>query len=267
MRSMARALLVFVAWPRSHPRVRVRRARRAFDATIRRERIARLHAADRGSSGWMAISAVMVCASRATTVRVSSARARGAKNARARHEDQVRARVSGPLSRSRAQSECYIERMCPACESDRSTKASTRCTRDVAGVAFSATLPAWRCTDCDRVLVDDHVSRAFDRAIAVDIAQRGPTNGETFRFLRARLTLSRAELAAILEVEPSVLRRWEEDASNVERLAWLVVAGLVLESIDASASTSVRIPGASSTTRTEAEIRLPWDRDHARAAG
>lgn len=142
---------------------------------------------------------------------------------------------------------------------------STRRTRTVAGVAFSATLPAWRCSDCDHVVVDEHVSRAFERGIAVDVAQRGPTNGETFRFLRARLALSSAELAAILEVEPVVLRRWEDDATNVERVAWLVVAGLVLESIDANASSSVRIPGASCTSRTSAEIRLPWDRDIARA--
>lgn len=144
---------------------------------------------------------------------------------------------------------------------------STPGTRDVAGVRFFATLPAWRCSDCGHVVVDDHVSRAFERGIALEIAQRGPTNGETFRFLRARLTLSSDELAMILEVDASVLRRWETDASNVERLAWLVVAGLALESIDASASTSVRIPGASSSPRTEAEIRLPWDRESTRAAG
>lgn len=144
---------------------------------------------------------------------------------------------------------------------------STRRKRSVAGVAFSASLPAWRCLDCDHVHVDEHVSRAFDRGIAIDIAQRGPTNGETFRFLRERLSLGSTELAAILEVEPTALRRWEDDASNVERVAWLVVAGLVLESIDASISTSVRIPGASATTRTEAEIRLPWDREHAREIG
>jgi hypothetical protein len=143
----------------------------------------------------------------------------------------------------------------------------TRSTRDVAGVAFSAMLPAWRCSDCGHVVVDDHVSRAFDRGIAVDVAQRGPTNGETFRFLRARLSHTSEELATILEVDAAALRRWETDAPNVERLAWLVVAGLVLESIDASVSTSVRIPGASSTTRTTAEIRLPWDRESARAAG
>jgi hypothetical protein len=144
---------------------------------------------------------------------------------------------------------------------------SMRCTRSVAGVAFSASLPAWRCLCCGHVVIDDHVSRAFDRGIAIDIAQRGPTNGETFRFLRARLALSSAELAAILESDPAVLRRWETDASSVERVAWLVVAGLVLESIDASVSTSVRIPGASASTRTEAEIRLPWDRGSDRAAG
>lgn len=144
---------------------------------------------------------------------------------------------------------------------------SMRSTRRVAGVTFSATLPAWRCSECERVLVDEHVSRAFDRGIAIDIAQRGPTNGETFRFMRARLTLPSAELAAILEIDPATLRRWEEDAPHVERVAWLVVAGLVLESIDASVSTSVRIPGASAATRTEAEIRLPWDRERTRAAG
>ena len=175
--------------------------------------------------------------------------------------------MSGPLSRPREDYECYMEMMCPACESDRARMTSMRRTQSVAGVAFSATLPAWRCLDCGHVVVDDHVARAFDRGIAVDIAQRGPTSGETFRFLRARLSLSSHELAAILEVDTSLLRRWEDDATNVERVAWLVVAGLVLESIDASASTSVRIPGASSTTRTEAEIRLPWDRENARAAG
>lgn len=175
--------------------------------------------------------------------------------------------TSGPLPRSDREFRCYIEEMCPACDSDRSTMTSMRRTRNVAGVAFSATLPAWRCADCRRVTVDDHVSRAFERGIAVDIAQRGPTSGETFRFLRARLALPSSELASILEVDVPVLRQWEVDATNVDRVAWLVVAGLVLESIDASASSSVRIPGAGSSTRTKAEIRLPWDRERERAAG
>jgi DNA-binding transcriptional regulator YiaG len=198
----------------------------------------------------------MVCASQVITARVSG----------------VRAASEGSCERSlvafaRTNRVLDPNQMCPACKSDRATMTSTRGTRDVAGVAFSAMLPAWLCTDCRHVVVDEHVSRAFDRGIAVDVAQRGPTNGETFRFLRARLALSSEELAAILEVDPTVLRRWENGAPNVERLAWLVVAGLVLESIDASVSTSVRIPGASATTRTEAEIRLPWDRERNRAAG
>lgn len=160
---------------------------------------------------------------------------------------------------------CYIEEMCP-CGSDRSSTISTRHSRVVAETTFNATLPAWRCNACGRVTVDEYVFAAFDRAVAVDIAQRGPTNGETFRFLRARLTLASAELASILEVEPSALRRWEDDANNVERIAWLVVAGLVLESIDANASTSMRIPGACTTVRAAVEIALPWER-RASAAG
>lgn len=175
--------------------------------------------------------------------------------------------AGGPLSRSQSIAGCYIEMMCPACQSERSTMMSTRRTRTVAGVAFFASLPAWRCSDCGHVDVDAHVVNAFERGIAVDIAQRGPTSGETFRYLRARLALSSAELASILEVEPSVLRRWEDDSPNVERIAWLVVAGLVLESVDASVSTSVRIPGAFATMRTEAEIRLPWDRESTSATG
>ena len=142
-----------------------------------------------------------------------------------------------------------------------------RRTQIIAGIAFSASLPAWRCCECANVVIDDHVWRAFDRGIAIDIAQRGPTSGETFRFLRARLALSSVELASILEVDPAILARWEVDSTNVERVAWLVVAGLVLESIDATASSSVRIPGASASARTEAEIRLPWDRDGGRKAG
>lgn len=157
--------------------------------------------------------------------------------------------------------------MCPACDSERSTMTSARRTRLVAGVTFSASLPAWRCLDCGHELVDEHVTRAFERGIAIDIAQRGPTDAETFRFLRARLSQPTGELASILEVDPAVLRHWEEDSPNVDRVAWLVVAGLVLESIDAAVSTSVRIPGASQAARTEAEIRLPWDRESARIAG
>lgn len=137
---------------------------------------------------------------------------------------------------------------------------TTRHARAVAGITFTASLPAWRCTDCGDVTVDDHVVAAFVRAIAIDIAQRGPTNGVTFRFLRARLLLSSGELASVLEIPPSALRRWEEGGDTVERIAWLVVAGLVLESVDAGASTSMRIPGASSSSRSDVEIRLPWDR-------
>lgn len=149
--------------------------------------------------------------------------------------------------------------MCPRCASHRSSSLTKRHSRVIAGVTFTATLPAWRCLDCGHVCIDRHVFASFDRAVAVDIAQRGPTNGETFRFLRERLAHSSAELASILEVDAFVLRVWEDDATNVERVAWLVVAGLVLESIDASKSSSVRIPGASASVRTSVEIRMPWD--------
>lgn len=152
-----------------------------------------------------------------------------------------------------------MEAMCPRCASHRSSSLTKRHSRVIAGVTFTATLPAWRCLDCGHVCIDRHVFASFDRAVAVDIAQRGPTTGETFRFLRERLTHSSEELASILEVDPFVLRVWEDEATKVERVAWLVVAGLVLESLDAGASTSVKVPGSSASIRTAVEIRLPWD--------
>jgi len=88
------------------------------------------------------------------------------------------------------------------------------------------------CVSCEDVIVPVPLLLAFERAIAVDLAQRGPATGQTFRFLRKSVPLSPAEVARMLDASLDTVSRWEAGRRAIDLPSWLVVATIALEAFD-----------------------------------
>lgn len=104
--------------------------------------------------------------------------------------------------------------------------------RTIEGCAFVAEVEVDGCTSCDDVIVPVPLLLAFEKAIAIDLARRGPATGETFRFIRKAVPLSPAEVARMLGASIDTVSRWESGRRAIDLPSWLVVATIALETFD-----------------------------------
>lgn len=130
---------------------------------------------------------------------------------------------------------------CPTCGSAELRDAEVELDRDVCGRRFKAKGPALRCERCGEEVVEFGVLGMFDLAIAADLARRGPTSAEAFRFMRKAIALPGKELADLLAVTPETVSRWENDKLPVERRALALLASIVLERAEGRTSTLDRL--------------------------
>jgi transcriptional regulator with XRE-family HTH domain len=100
---------------------------------------------------------------------------------------------------------------------------------------------------------------AFERAIAGELARRGPVSDETFRWIRKAAGLERGELAQILGVTPETIAGWEGERRPIDRAAWLLVASMVLDSIEGPRPVRARLkaPQRKVASPPELAIGLP----------
>src|SRR5579862_5812766 len=133
---------------------------------------------------------------------------------------------------------------CPKCSRPDMRDATDQLTRKVGGYTYSAEVDALRCRGCGDSTVDAHELMAFELAIAVELARHGPISGETFRFMRKAIPIPAVDLAKLLGSTPETLSRWENETRDVDRAAWFVVGGLVLDAVDGSAATRGRLSAA-----------------------
>jgi putative zinc finger/helix-turn-helix YgiT family protein len=118
---------------------------------------------------------------------------------------------------------------CTECESDQLVQGTAPDTLTVGGQTFTADLPVVRCEACGAVFFDGPAVGEFERAVARELAQRGPATGETFRFMRKALGMRAADLAEMLDVTPETLSRWETGKLPMGRTSWLTLSSLVLD--------------------------------------
>jgi putative zinc finger/helix-turn-helix YgiT family protein len=112
---------------------------------------------------------------------------------------------------------------------------------EVAGCRFKAMMPATRCAECGETVVSGADLEAFELAVAADLAQRGPTSGEAFRFMRKALGLKAVEVAGLLDVTQETVSRWENDKFKPERRALALLGSMVLDRQDGRATTMDRL--------------------------
>lgn len=118
---------------------------------------------------------------------------------------------------------------CPNCKKDRLSVTTSEATRTVDGVLYTARVAADKCAACRSVYFHGPGLEAFERAIAMRIAQQGPMGPEGLVFMREQLGMMGRELAAVLDVSAMHLSRWENGKRSLDRAAWLLVGQMVLD--------------------------------------
>lgn len=97
----------------------------------------------------------------------------------------------------------------------------------VDGHVFAAQLQAQRCTQCGETFVTADAMGLFELAVAAHLAAAGASSHEAFRFMRKALGLKGTELAALLDVTPETMSRWEGGKVPVPRSPAALLAAMV----------------------------------------
>jgi|HigsolmetaAR202D_1030399.scaffolds.fasta_scaffold13956_1 putative zinc finger/helix-turn-helix YgiT family protein len=95
----------------------------------------------------------------------------------------------------------------------------------------SVEVPAQVCRGCDESFVEGSDIERAELTVAAAIIASGQRNGPRFRFLRKAIGTSAKDLAAMFDVAPETISRWERGEREVDGLAWVALAGLVRERI------------------------------------
>ena len=106
-------------------------------------------------------------------------------------------------------------------------------TQHVAGLVFTAELPVRMSREGPVFHARD--LRRFELAVARRLAELGVATGEACRFMRKSMGLTSAQVAALLDVAPEVVRGWESGDAAVPRAAFVLLGTMAddeLQGID-----------------------------------
>ena len=87
----------------------------------------------------------------------------------------------------------------------------------LSGVTFDAV--GEECSSCGETLFDDIEVRRQEKLIAAALVARGIRTGKDFKFVRKIAGFTAVEVAAMLDVRPETVSRWESGELDVPRLA------------------------------------------------
>jgi DNA-binding transcriptional regulator YiaG len=144
---------------------------------------------------------------------------------------------------------------CPKCKATDFRPALYTYAREVDGRTFKAEVAARRCAKCDEMLIAGPALLAADRALTSVLAS-GSVGPEGFRWLRRAAGLASLELAALLDVTPGTVSRWENGKKPLERRAVALVAALALEAAGQHASTRDLLGRLASGRKPARRVRL-----------
>ena len=103
--------------------------------------------------------------------------------------------------------------------------------REIDGRTYLGEVPATRCDKCGEELISGPGLLLFDAALTAQLARSGSIGPRGFRWLRGRAALEAKHLAALLDVSPGTVSRWEHGKKPLERRAVALVASLALEAL------------------------------------
>lgn len=115
--------------------------------------------------------------------------------------------------------------------------------RTISGTTFTAEATVDACAGCGELHVPAALVIAFERAVAVELARRGPISSETFRWIRKAAALERLELSQLLGVPMETIGSWEEERRAVDPAAWSLVAAIALDAHEGPRPLRSRVHG------------------------
>ncbi len=142
-----------------------------------------------------------------------------------------------------------VKRKCSRC-GDPGLKLKKRpAIRTVAGHSFKASVPAQVCDSCGAVYFNGPALGDFDLAVANKLARAGVSDGEAIKFMRKAVGLPAVTLAELLDTSPETVSRWERGVSHIDRAAFAILAGIVMEKADHRSDTLERLRALRHPTR------------------
>ncbi|MCL2726209.1 MAG: type II toxin-antitoxin system MqsA family antitoxin [Polyangiaceae bacterium] len=108
-------------------------------------------------------------------------------------------------------------------------------------------IDAIACTQCGEVYFPADAMDRLELDVAKALVRTGNVDGAAFRFVRHVVGMQAKDLASLLGVAAETVSRWEQGQRDVDRLAWLALAGLLHDMVS----------GADETRRTLEAIQHP----------
>ncbi len=134
-----------------------------------------------------------------------------------------------------------MKRKCSRCGNTGLRMEKRPATRTVAGHSFKASIPALVCHACGAVYFNGPALGDFDLAVANKLARAGVSEGEAIKFMRKSVGLPAVTLAELLDTSPETVSRWERGVSKIDRAAFAILAGIVMEKADHRSDTLERL--------------------------
>ncbi|TMB19585.1 MAG: helix-turn-helix domain-containing protein [Deltaproteobacteria bacterium] len=134
-----------------------------------------------------------------------------------------------------------VKRKCSRCGNTGLDEKKRPATRTVAGHSFKASVPALVCDSCGAIYFNGPALENFDLAVANKLARAGVSDGEAVKFIRKAVGLPAVTLAELLDTSPETVSRWERGVSRIDRAAFAILAGIVMEKADDRSDTLERL--------------------------
>src|ERR1700682_2439002 len=134
-----------------------------------------------------------------------------------------------------------MKRKCSRCGNAGLHEKKRPATRTIAGHSFKASIPALVCDSCGAVYFNGPALGNFDLAVANKLARAGVSDGEAIRFMRKTAGLPAVTLAELLDTSPETVSRWERGVSRIDRAAFAILAGIVIEKAEDRSDTLERL--------------------------
>src|SRR5215813_13672241 len=101
-----------------------------------------------------------------------------------------------------------MKKRCTRCRSTDLREETSAYLRQIDGTTFRAEVKAMRCGACGELLISGPGLLAAERAVTTRLA-RSTVGPQGFRWLRRAARLQAVQLAALLDVSPGTVSRWE----------------------------------------------------------